>query len=569
MIVIPDERIEAFKRAGWWGETRLGDLLDRNVARDPDGEALVDPPNIQEIAGLRPRRLTWRQVHDGVNRRAAVLAAHGVARDDVVIVQLPNGAELTLVLLACFELGAIASPVPAQYRLGELSLIAERTKAVAAVTAARIGRHDHAATMLELRAAFPSLRTVFVAGGAVGETVPLDAAVNAITAADLDRIAAVIAAAPPTADDVATICWTSGTEAAPKGVPRSHNEWIILGEGNARGAELKSGVRLLNPFPMVNMAGISTGLVTWLMTAGLLVQHHPFDLALFLQQVRDERIEYTIAAPAVLTLLLDRPELMTGIDFARLNRIGSGSAPLSDRVVHDFQERCGVEIINIYGSNEGACFVATLADVPNPADRATCFPRLGDHGFAWRYAHADRVRTRLVDPDTEKEITVPDQPGELRVKGPTIFSGYWDAPENTARAFDREGWFRTGDLFAITGVGARYYRFVGRLKDVIIRGGMNISAEEIENHLLGHPAIREVAVVGAPDDALGERLCACIVGDAGLELKEINRFLVEERKVAVFKQIERLELLTALPRNPLGKVLKRDLRAMVAAKANA
>jgi acyl-CoA synthetase (AMP-forming)/AMP-acid ligase II len=564
MIVIPDERVDAFKRAGWWGETRLGDLLDRAMESHSDVEALVDPPNIGDVAGLIPQRLTWSQVRDGVDRRAAVLAAHGIVRDDVVIVQLPNGVELTLVLLACFQIGAIASPVPAQYRLSELSMIAERTGATAAVTVARIGRHDHAAAMLALRATRPTLQTVFVAGDAPAGTVALDKEVASVTDADLRRSAAQIAAKPPTADDVATICWTSGTEAAPKGVPRSHNEWIILGEGNAQGAELEQGVRLLNPFPMVNMAGISTGLVTWLITKGVLVQHHPFDLPLFLQQVRDERIEYTIAAPAVLTLLLDKPELMSGIDFTRLKRIGSGSAPLSNRVVHDFHERFGVEIINIFGSNEGACFVATLADVPDAADRATCFPRLGDHGFDWRYAHADRVKTRLVDPETEQEIAVAGQPGELRVKGPTIFSGYWDAPESTARAFDDEGWFRTGDLFAIAGVDDRYYRFVGRLKDVIIRGGMNISAEEIENNLLGHPGIREVAVVGAPDEALGERLCACVVGDEGLDLTEINRFLVHECQVAVFKQIERLELLDALPRNPIGKVLKRDLRAMVA-----
>jgi acyl-CoA synthetase (AMP-forming)/AMP-acid ligase II len=174
----------------------------------------------------------------------------------------------------------------------------------------------------------------------------------------------------------------------------------------------------------------------------------------------------------------------------------------------------------------------------------------------------DRITTRVVDPETEEEITEPGRPGELRIKGPTVFSGYWQAPEISARAFDAEGWFRSGDLFELAGDDGRFIRFVGRLKDIIIRGGMNISSEEIEGHLLGHPAIADVAVVGAPDPRLGERLCAFAVfrPDQTADLADINRYLTEDKQVAVYKQIERLEVIDALPRNPVGKVLKRDLR---------
>jgi acyl-CoA synthetase (AMP-forming)/AMP-acid ligase II len=174
----------------------------------------------------------------------------------------------------------------------------------------------------------------------------------------------------------------------------------------------------------------------------------------------------------------------------------------------------------------------------------------------------DRIRTRLIDPDTEEEITEAGRVGEIRIKGPTVFSGYWDEPDLTERAFDKEGWFRTGDLFKIAGDKLQFYEFTGRLKDVIIRGGMNISSEELEGHLLAHPAIADAAMVGAPDENLGERLCAFVVFKPGLtaDIKEINRFLIEEKKVAVFKQIERLEIVDFLPRNPVGKVLKRELR---------
>jgi non-ribosomal peptide synthetase component E (peptide arylation enzyme) len=148
------------------------------------------------------------------------------------------------------------------------------------------------------------------------------------------------------------------------------------------------------------------------------------------------------------------------------------------------------------------------------------------------------------------------------VKGATIFSGYWRAPEINARAFDKDGWFRTGDLFELAGDRLQFYRFVGRYKDIIIRGGMNISSEEIEGHLVGHPAVADVAVVGAPDATLGERLCAFVVFKPGqsADMADINRYLTQEKKIAVFKQIERLEPIDALPRNPVGKILKRELR---------
>jgi acyl-CoA synthetase (AMP-forming)/AMP-acid ligase II len=231
-------------------------------------------------------------------------------------------------------------------------------------------------------------------------------------------------------------------------------------------------------------------------------------------------------------------------------------------MVRTFHEKHGVQIVNYFGSNEGASFVSAMKDMPVAADRAALFPRLAE-GFRWNAVLHDRIFTRLVDPDTEKEIVETGKVGELRVKGATIFSGYWRAPEINARAFDQDGWFRTGDLFELAGDRLQHMRFVGRLKDIVIRGGTNISSEEIENHLVAHPAVAESAVVGAPDANLGERLAAFVVFRPGqtATLEEINRFLTEERQVAVYKQIERLETLDALPRNPVGKILKRDLRA--------
>ncbi|MGX8271816.1 class I adenylate-forming enzyme family protein [Brevundimonas diminuta] len=562
MIVVPEERIRDFKARGWWGEETLDDLFRRHLAAMPDAESVVDPINREAIMGGAPARLTWAQVEDRVARYVAVLHATGVGRDDVVAVQLPNVIELGLIYLACIRLGAIVTPAPVQYREHELAYILRKTDAKAVVTAARIGKHAHAEMMLAVQTGAAALNIVLVVGGhAPDGSIDLDARAAGLDEAEIEAGRAAASAANICADDIVTICWTSGTEAEPKGVPRSHNEWIIMGAGVTDAADLKPGAVLLNPFPMVNMAGISTSFVSWLLLGGVLVQHQPFDLQIFLQQVRDEKIDYTVAPPAILNLLLQNEALLEGVDFGRLRAIGSGSAPLSEWMVRTFHEKYGVQIVNYFGSNEGASFPSAQKDVPDAAERAVLFPRLGD-GFEWKALLHDRIFTRLVDPETEQEITEPGLPGELRVKGATVFSGYWRAPEINARAFDGDGWFRTGDLFELAGDRLQFYRFVGRLKDVIIRGGMNISSEEIEGHLIGHPAVADAAVVGAPDPNLGERLCAFVVFKPGhtADLGDINRFLTGDKHVAVYKQIERLEVIDVLPRNPVGKVLKRELR---------
>src|SRR5690606_183923 len=203
--------------------------------------------------------------------------------------------------------------------------------------------------------------------------------------------------------------------------------------------------------------------------------HQPFKLEVFLEQVRQEGIDYTCAAPTVLNTLLQNEALLEGIDFSRLSRIASGGAPLSEWMVAEFDKR-GVHIVNCYGSNEGAALYSAQGDVPDPVARAHVFPRYGWSGRRWRAAIGNMVETRLVDPETEQTITLPGQPGELRVKGPNVFTGYLNEPAMTAAAFDSEGFYRTGDIFEIAGADDAYYKFIGRTKDIVIRGGFNISA---------------------------------------------------------------------------------------------
>ncbi len=578
MILVPQDRIDAYTARGWWGDKTLWSSFLESHATRPDEEAVVDAANRADFAHCKstgPERWTWRDLHTQVDRFCLLLLNQGIRRDEVVVVQLPNCVEQFAVYLACARLGVVITPVPVQYRDHELGHILAQTRAVAAVTFSRIGRADagHGAAQMfaGLQAAHPSLRKVLTWGddvpaGCVDITPLMETAPDATA---LERLEQAERKAAVTANDVFTICWTSGTEAAPKGVPRSHNEWLVIAPSIIEAGQIPRHARLLNPFPLVNMAGISTAFATWLVLGGTVVQHQPFALPVFLAQIRDERIDYTVAPPAVLNMLLQNEALLAGIDFSRLRRIGSGSAPLSEWMVRGFMEKHGVQIINYFGSNEGAALSGNDVDIPDPALRAQFFPRAGVDGYDWAVSTTRKIRTRLVDLETGEDITVAGQPGEIRFHGPTIFSGYFDAPELTARAFDEAGYYKTGDLFEIAGDRLEFYRYVGRSKDLVIRGGMNISSEEIENLLVACPGVRDAAVVAVPDAMLGEKLCACIVAAPGhdIDLQTLVGFLRDEKRVAVYKLPEYLMTLTELPRNPVGKILKRELRQKAASLA--
>lgn len=575
MILAAADRIAEYTARGWWGHKTLHTEFFAVAGRHPEREAVVDPPNREVLTDGQPRRLTYAQLASEVDRMSVRLHRLGLRRDDIIIVQLVNSVEQYVVYLAGLRLGLIISPVPVQYREHELAQILALTHARAVITASRIMRHATATMWLELAGCYPSIAHVLAFGQAVpagalaldsqapAYDIPRDQAVPSPTDAlwETDLAAVNAIGSSIDANDIATLCWTSGTEAAPKGVPRSHNEWWIVVPSLVETANLTKAMRLLNPFPLVNMAGLSSCLAGWISLECTVVQHHPFDMNVFLAQLRTERIDYTVSPPAILTQLLQQPHLLAGIDFKRLSRIGSGSAPLSDWMVQGWAD-LGVDIINYFGSNEGGALTGSPVDIPEAALRARYFARAGTPERFSKISTSDKVCVRLVDPDTEAEVTKPGIPGEMRISGPTIFSGYFGNPDATRRAFDAQGYFRSGDLFEIAGDRNQFLRFVGRCKDVVVRGGMKISAVEIETLLLACPGVRDAAVIGLPDLVLGERVCACLVpaADSDIDLAYITQWLRVERHVANYKLPEHLVLLDELPRNPVGKVLKRILR---------
>jgi acyl-CoA synthetase (AMP-forming)/AMP-acid ligase II len=219
--------------------------------------------------------------------------------------------------------------------------------------------------------------------------------------------------------------------------------------------------------------------------------------------------------------------------------------------------------MNFFASNEGTVLASGAKDHPDPADRAEYFPRWGAAGYEWSNRASHGMQTKLVDPVTRQLVQEPNQIGELAVKGPTIFPGYFKRPDLTEKAFDVDGYFLTGDLFEIASHGGELnrYRFVGRLKDLIIRGGFKIAPEELEQLLAEHPQVSEVAVVGIQDTrSQEERICAVVVPKENqtLKLSNLQEFL-KEKDIAAYKLPKKLVVVDRLPRNPLGKVLKRDI----------
>lgn len=488
------------------------------------------------------------------------MRAHDIGEGDVIILQLPNIVELIVAYLAAWRVRAIVSPLPVQYRRHEVLELGAISNPKAFLTADRIGARRVAADVVDFGSEIPTLKTVLYFGPSeVPGAHRVESELATIARAELDAVCAYADAHPVDPNDCITICWTSGTESRPKGVPRAHYEWLVMSWDTVYSPDLTSESRLLNPFPMVNMAGINGMFLPWLRVGCVLVQHHPFDLSVFLRQIEQERITYTVSPPALLATLLQNESLLAHTDISSLRQIGSGSVPLQEWMVRGWHERHGITVINFFGSNEGISLMTDVKVMTDPAQRARFFPRYGGNR-TWSFPAATRTTVKLIDVESGEEIDEPGRPGELRLKGPSLFAGYLDA-EHVASPFDEDGYLKTGDMFVIDGPENQFLRYVDRSKDMVIRGGMNIAPAELETLIAAHPAVAEVAVVGYPDDVLGEKVCAAIAlkPGASMALEDLTDYL-RAQEIATYKLPERLWVLDALPRNPVGKVLKRQLR---------
>ena len=558
MKTTPQTLIDQYRANGWWGDEKLCDWLDLAVSTRPRQWALIDQPERAIIAEGSPQRLTFEDLAEKVSALSCQFYAAGLRTNDIVIVHLPNIAELAITYFALDRLGVIISPVPVQYDLFELRHVASEVNPAAYISTSHLKGKAFAETrMPALEGVCPTL--------CFGQSVRNATSINLDDRGDHANWRAYTASLDRSADDILTICWTSGTTGQPKGVPRSHNHWRISALATSSAANFTAEDVMLNPFPLVNMAALGGFLFPWVMCQSTLVLHHPFDLSLFLKQLESEQITYTIAAPTILTMLLNQRDLLDQIDLSALRAIGSGGAPLSEWMVSTFQHDYNIIVANIFGSNEGLCLTSSGVDLPDPNERAQYFPRFGLEGRQWTNEVSSMVQTRLVDLETREVISDPGIEAELEISGPSVFDGYWQAEKTNLEVFSEDGFFRTGDVFEIPldPDKSDYYHFVGRSKDIIIRGGMKISPDQIDNLLAAHPALTSAAVVGYEDPILGERIGVAAVPsmDTELTLEMITDYL-KEQGLAIFKQPERLLIVDALPLNATGKVLRRELKQL-------
>ncbi|MGI9613055.1 MAG: AMP-binding protein [Acidimicrobiales bacterium] len=518
--------------------TTIDQLVRQAAADRGDHEALIDAPNRADFFHGEPLRLTWTEVDHAVTNLATQLAGMGVGVDTRVGIQLPNAAELALTILVCARLRAVAVPFPIQHRTHEIRHGTETAGITHFVTAARADRPDHVDLLREIAAEVGGIQ-IALFGDAGG-----------LPQLSVDARGAPALPDESGPDDVVSVCWTSGTTGTPKGVPRTNAMWLATGYTQADQLGLSPADRMLCPFPVVNMAGIGGMLLPWVITGSTLVMHQPLDLPVFLGQIEGEAITYTVSPPPLLNMLIRNEALLASTDWSSVRAICSGSAPLDAWMIEGWEAR-GIEIINAFGSNEGSALLSNRSGVPDPSSRARFFPR----------PDPAVLDVRLIDLDTGDEITDAGRMGELRYRGSTVFEGYLDSDGDE---FDSDGWFRSGDLFEWVEQheGAPLMRFVDRAKDIIIRGGMNVSAAEVEALIAAHPAVAECAVVAYPDRDLGERVGVFVVAapDASPSLDDVVAQM-READVASYKIPERLEVVEALPRNPVGKVVKPDLRA--------
>lgn len=548
MILASEDLIRDYTQSGHWGTQTLLDDLREHVKNIPDQTAIIDPMDKMELLGNPPERPTYAELGRAVDGVATALMNAGIGKDDIVVVQLPNCWELVMLYLAAARAGAVISPLPMQWRSKGAEYVSGLTKAKAFITPETFHNFEHMAMAKVVGQSAPSLKHFFTYSD-------IRRMIDKAPSPDLNQI-------PQDANDIFSLCWTSGTEAEPKGCPLSHNNWRCQSGIMVDAAGLRTGDIIMTAAPAVNMTFVATAMVPSILIGGSLVLHHPFHPVFFLTQMIEEKINCLCLVPAVMNLLLNHPAV-ADMDLSSIRFIGVGSAPPSLWAMDEFKKRWDIDVGNIWGQNEGTGLFSSAQDIPDMNIRVDHLPRYG-YGHKWSASLADHIKTKIVDPEGN-ELTEPESVGELLYRGPNVMPGYFKRPDLTEKTIDADGFLRTGDLFQVRD--EKHIKFFDRAKDIIIRGGYNISAQEVENMLLAHPKVVEAAAVAMPDDVLGERTCVYVVPapEQTITLEEVVSFMKEEG-IATYKLPERLELIDAIPRNPVGKILKTELRKDIGQK---
>lgn len=535
-------RREMYRKQGHWGDATLADYWRMAVLSAPDKHAVID---------VRGAERTYAELDDEANRLAAFLQLQGVEPGDVVSFQLPGWVEFTLVYVACLKVGAVANPLMPNLRAEEVSYALDKCASKVLFTPARYRNFAYAPMIRKVRDRCASLREVVVVekGEDPEDQLTLREALHAFSPDSLlQDCTRDVSSCRVSADDLAAVLFTSGSEGFPKGVMLTHNNIIASERAFAAVLNITHLDTMLMPAPVAHATGFHHGVSISFLMGGTSVLQDIFTPEESLRLIEEQRCTCAMGSTPFLFDLL-RSLCKSPYDISSLRYFLCGGAPVPSHLV-DQAHQCGFKVISVYGSTESVPH--TVVRLDDPAARSVFSDGKALPG----------IEVKVVD--KERRPVPAGVEGEEVSRGPNVFMGYLHEPERTAKLLE-DGWYYSGDLCVMDKDG--YIRITGRKKDVIVRGGENISSVEVENILAQHPCVREAAVVAMPDPRLGERACAFVVLEApcvDLTLAEVQAFFVE-KDVAKFKIPERIELVPELPRTPSGKVKKFLLREQLTA----
>ncbi|EEV5560023.1 cyclohexanecarboxylate-CoA ligase [Escherichia coli] len=528
-LTFNEQRRAAYRQQGLWGDASLADYWQQTARAMPDKIAVVDNHGAS---------YTYSALDHAASCLANWMLAKGIESGDRNAFQLPGWCEFTVIYLACLKIGAVSVPLLPSWREAELVWVLNKCQAKMFFAPTLFKQTRPVDLILPLQNQLPQLQQI----------VGVDKLAPATSSLSLSQIIAdntpLTTAITTHGDELAAVLFTSGTEGLPKGVMLTHNN--ILASERAYCARLNLTWQdvFMMPAPLGHATGFLHGVTAPFLIGARSVLLDIFTPDACLALLEQQRCTCMLGATPFVYDLLNVLEKQPA-DLSALRFFLCGGTTIPKKVARECQQR-GIKLLSVYGSTESSPHAVVNLDDPLSRFMHT-------DGYA-----AAGVEIKVVD-DARKTLP-PGCEGEEASRGPNVFMGYFDEPELTARALDEEGWYYSGDLCRMDEAG--YIKITGRKKDIIVRGGENISSREVEDILLQHPKIHDACVVAMPDERLGERSCAYVVLKAphhSLSLEEVVAFFSRKR-VAKYKYPEHIVVIEKLPRTASGKIQKFLLR---------
>jgi acyl-coenzyme A synthetase/AMP-(fatty) acid ligase len=534
------QEIDHYLRQGLWSTDTFHDLLVRHVEENPDKVFATDGT----------RSLTFRELFDAGQRLAVGLHRRGLRRGDTAAVQLPNWVEFIQVLTALSRLGVVMVPIMPIYRREDVGYVLSNAGVRAVFTPAHFSKFNYLDMYLGLRREHPELTIVVARPDGTAEDVA-DADADVFTLDQLeadtdDDSARAELGSPPRPDDPFVIVYTSGTTSRSKGCVHTFNTYCSGSRALVEPFGYTEADVQFGPSPIAHTTGLVTSVLLPLLTGAATHVMAKWDPGRAIDEIQRFGCTAAVTAPTFLHTLMSEYDAKRH-DLSTLRLWTCAGAPIPAAVVKQASATLpNVKVLSLYGRSEN--LVTTTCSVTDDVSRA-----LNSDGRA-----VPGSEVKIIDADGSE---VPrGTEGDIAYRGPAHMIEYLANPTETAALFTNDGFSRSGDLGTMTEDG--YVRVTGRTKDIVIRGGMNISVREIEEHLAHHPALQAFSVVGMPDERLGEKVCCFAVAASGHDaptVDDMREFLLE-RGMPIQKTPERVVVVDSLPMTATGKVLKHELR---------